>query len=173
MSDWEDMVDSDVEIELKKDEEKKLDEEEEIKERETKKPMPKVEKERAPKIKEEVKQELTEEERKAEELRIEKEIQRQQEQDVKDFFGDSAQDLNQNINLENETDYLQYAKLTHNNLKKSGIKAYMKSYLKELLQLVGEDFKVDDLQDIQSKLKVIINTKQIEEKQKYQKKKEK
>ena len=169
MSDWEDMLDSDTKIELKKEGEDNFEKEEKVKEKEIQKPLPKIEKVRVKKepVKKVEKRELTE----AEKEKIKQEIEKQQEQDIKDFFGEEGGQTLGAITLENETQFKEFANLVHSKIGKTEIRGHIVSFMNELIMKIKGNLRVDDLQKIQSKLRVTINTKQKEEKQKKQGKK--
>ena len=171
MSDWEDMLDSDTEIEIKKEGQEKFEEEEKVKEKEAQKPLPKVEKVRVkvePKKKIE-KRELTE----AEKEKIKKQIEEQQAQDIKDFFGDATEQNLDGITLTNEAQFKEFSNLVHSKINKAESRSYIITFMNELITKVSNDLRVEDLQKVQSKLKVIINTKQKEKKKKKEGKKKK
>ena len=171
MSDWEDMLDSDTEIEIKKADDENFEKEEAVKEKEVQKPLPKVEKVRVKKepVKKVVKRELTE----AEKEKIKQEIEKQQEQDIKDFFGESGGQTLDAITLENETQFKEFANLVHSKIGKTEIRGHIVSFMNEMIMKIKGNLRVDDLQKIQSKLRVTINTKQKEEKKKKEGKKKK
>ena len=164
-------MDSDVEIEIKKEGEEKFAEEETVKEKEVQKPLPKVEKVRVKKEPEKKieKRELTE----AEKEKIKQEIERQQEQDIKDFFGDEGGDSLEGIKLETEEQFKGFANLVHSKINKAKARTFIVTFMNELITKIDSDLRVDDLQKVQSKLKVVINTKQREEKKKKEGKKKK
>ena len=171
MSDWEDMLDSDTEIQVTKEGDDQFKDEEAVKEKEVQKPLPKVEKVRvkeAPKPKIE-KRELTE----AEKEKIKKEIERQQEQDIKDFFGDAGGNTLDGIQLNNETQFKEFATLVHSKISKASARSFIVSFMNELVTKIEPQLKVDDMQKIQSKLRVVVNTKQKDEKKKKEGKKKK
>ena len=164
MSDWEDMLDSDTEIEIKKEGEDNFAEEVKVKEKEALKPLPKVEKVRVKKEPKQkvIKRDLTE----AEKEKINLEIERQQEQDIKDFFGENGGQSLEAINLQNETHFKEFANLVHSKIAKTEIRSHIVTFMNEMIMKLKGNLRVDDLQNIQRKLKVTINTKQKEEKKK-------
>ena len=172
MSDWENELDDEtVEVEIKREGDEKFAEEVEIKELEAKKPLPKVEKIR---IKKEV--EVIEEKRPltlAEKEEIKKEIERKEKEAIQELFGNASHNNLGDISLNVEQDFLEFAGLVNIKLELTEISSYKVAFANELLTHMIENMKVEEMQKIQSKLKVLISTKQKAMKNKGKKKNKK
>ena len=172
MSDWENMLDSDNEVEIIKAGAEKFEEEEEVKEKAKQIALPKVEKIRVKKEPKVVK-ELTEKEKQELEKEIERKILKQQEEDIKEMFGGKETNNMGDVQLKSEGDCKGFATMVHFQLQKAGSRGNIVAFLNEMLVLLDGDLKKEDYQKVQSKLKVIVNNKQKQERAKDKKKKKK
>ena len=87
-----------------------------------------------------------------------------------DLFGEEAVEKFSNLNLENETDFKNFAKVVYSKVSNAKFKTFQVSFLSELLRCFEPNFKAEDFQSVQKTATAMSNTKLEAEKNKKKKK---
>jgi hypothetical protein len=83
----------------------------------------------------------------------------QQQKQIASLFGNEMGQSLIDIPLESEVDFVNFAKIVYTKLKSAESRKFMISFVNEILSNIDKDVKTDDLQDIQSKVTVLLNNK--------------
>ena len=87
-----------------------------------------------------------------------------------DLFGVENADNFTAISLNDEKDYVNFAKIVHSKIATAKSRSYQVAFIGELLRSLESNFKAEDYQNLQQKINVLINTKLKAEKGKEKKK---
>jgi len=86
-------------------------------------------------------------------------MKREQQKQIASLFGNEMGQSLIDIPLETENDYVNFAKIIYTKLKSAESRKFLISFVNEILTNVEKDVKSDDLQDIQSKVTILLNQK--------------
>ena len=175
MDNWEDMLEDDNDIEIKKEGENFDDEVvEEIKqleviEKKPKAPTQKIKKKPGKKRKKGKKVNLdfsepVKEMTYTEKEKLENEIKKNQEKEIANMFGIETNQILQDTKLTKENDYIEFAKLLSQKLENPYKTNFLTKFLKTVISEIEENQTIDDLTELRDKINLLIKKKNNEKK---------
>ena len=180
MSDWEDMLDNDEEIEVKKEGEdfavEEIIEAPKKPEKPVSKPQNKPKKEKTvvkKKGKETIDSEPARELTATEKEELERKIKLEAQKDIANMFGADIGKSLLDFELEKEDDFVKFAKVIYTKVKTAKSKKFLISFTNTLLQEMSEKLNSEEIEEIEKKCTVLRNKKITQEKGKGKKKNKK